>query len=74
MVHTLVSDVTRITLRTHSRMLLALHSYFDGISYGKKFLLRPLFLKKKNKKRNVRSALDLSDTATVSGNTITNQK
>ena len=46
-VHTLVSDVTWITLRRHSRMLLALHSYFDGISYDKKFLLRPLFWKKK---------------------------
>ena len=51
-VHTLVSDVTWMTLRRHSRMLLALHSYFDGISYDKKFLLRPLFFKKEMYRAN----------------------
>ena len=70
-VHTLVSDVTWITLRRHSRMFLVLHSYFDGISYDKKFLWRISFLKKKKKKCT--AELDISDTATVSGNTITNQ-
>jgi hypothetical protein len=50
-------------------MPLALHSYFDGISYDKNFFLRLIF----KKKGTAQSEPGLSSTATVSGNAITNQ-